>query len=74
MNYIAVSLILVLVATGTLISAFLLGRYVECEKHSDDKELSDDVFNRCMDLDKENRYLRGRLGLDNLTEDDMGGK
>ncbi|WP_304341636.1 hypothetical protein [Metaclostridioides mangenotii] len=30
------------------------------------------VFNRCMDLDKENRYLRSRLGLNNLTEDDMG--
>ncbi|GAA0229737.1 hypothetical protein [Metaclostridioides mangenotii] len=68
-NDIAIVIILVLVAIGTLIAVFLLGRWVECKKHSDDKELSDDVFNRCMDLDKENRYLRGRLGLDNLTNE-----
>ncbi|WP_315169576.1 hypothetical protein [Metaclostridioides mangenotii] len=74
MIIIATRILLVLVGIGALISAFLLGRYVECKKHSDDKELSDDVFNRCMDLTKENRYLRGRLGLDNLTDDNMGGK
>ncbi len=73
MNYIAVSLILVLTGIGTLISAFLLGRWVEYKQHLESNKLTDEVYNRCLKLDRENKYLRSKVGLNNLTKD-MGGK
>ena len=65
-------LALILSVIILIIVAFIAGRIVEYRKHLEDKELSDDVFNRCIDLTKENIYLRSQLGLDELTKDDMG--
>lgn len=73
MNYIAVSLILVLIGIGVLISAFLLGRWVEYRSHLESNKLSDEVYCRCIQLNRDNKYLKSQLGLNNLT-DDMGGK
>nr|WP_312983858.1 hypothetical protein [Clostridioides sp.] len=44
---------------------------MEYSKHLEDKELSDDVFNRCIDLTKENIYLMSQLSLGNLKDDDF---
>jgi hypothetical protein len=41
------------------IDYLFIGRYACSNLHI--KE-SDDVFNRCMDLDKENKYLRSQSG------------
>lgn len=73
MNDIEIRIILVLVAIGTLIAVFLLGRWVEYRRHLESNKLSDEVYNRCIQLNRENKYLRSQLGLNNLT-DDMGGK
>lgn len=73
-NDIAIVIILVLVATGTLIAVFLLGRWVEYRSHLESNRLSDEVYCRCIQLNRENKHLRSQLGLNNLTEDDMGGK
>lgn len=73
-NDIAIVIILVLVAIGTLISVFLLGRWVEYRSHLESNKLSDEVYCRCIQLNHKNVYLKDRLGLNNLTEDDMGGK
>ena len=54
-----------------VIMAFIAGRLVEYSKHLEDKELSDDVFNRCIDLTKENIYLMSQLSLGNLKDDDF---
>lgn len=72
-NDIAILIILVLVAIGTLIAVFLLGRWVEYRSHLESNEYSDKVYNRCIQLDRENKYLRSKVGLNNLTKD-MGGK
>ena len=73
-NDIAIVIILVLVAIGTLIAVFLLGSWVEYRSHLESNKLSDEVYNRCIQLNRDNKYLRSKLGLNNLTKDDMGGK
>ena len=67
-------LALILSVIILIIVAFIAGRIVEYRKHLEDKELSDDVFNRCIDLTKENIYLKSKIGLDNLIEDDLESK
>jgi hypothetical protein len=72
-NDIAIVIILVLIGIGALISMFLLGRWVEYKQHLESNKLTDEVYNRCLQLDRENKYLKIRVGLNKLTED-MGGK
>ncbi|WP_038299154.1 hypothetical protein [Metaclostridioides mangenotii] len=67
-------LAIILLVIILIIVAFIAGRIVEYRKHLEDKELSDDVFNRCIDLTKENIYLKSQIGLDNLIEDDLESK
>jgi hypothetical protein len=67
-------LALILLVIILIIVAFIAGRIVEYRKHLEDKELSVDVFNRCIDFTKENIYLRSQIGLDNLIEDDLESK
>ncbi|GAA0234483.1 hypothetical protein [Metaclostridioides mangenotii] len=64
-------LAIILLVIILIIVAFIAGRIVEYRKHLEDKELSDDVFNRCIDLTKENIYLKSQIGLDNLIKDDL---
>jgi len=73
-NDIAIVIILVLVAIGTLISVFLLGRWVEYRSHLESNKLSDEVYCRCIQWNRENKYLRSKVGLNNLNKKDMGGK
>jgi CDP-diacylglycerol pyrophosphatase len=67
-------LALILLVIILIIVAFIAGSIVEYRKHLEDKELSDDVFNRCIDLTKENIYLKSQIGSDNLIEDDLESK
>ncbi len=73
MNYIIVSLMLVLVATGTLIAVFLLGRYAESRKIERFYKQHNKLVSENKKLKRDNQYFRNRLGLNNLTKD-MGGK
>ena len=68
-NDIAIVIILVLVAIGTLIAVFLLGRYVEQNKDSKYKDLAKRAIDTCTAIDKENKYLRSRLGLNELDRE-----
>jgi len=74
MNYIAVSLILVLIGIGTLVSVFLLGRYVESSEIEKFYKKYNKLVSENKKLKSDNEYFRSQLGLNNLTEDDMGGK
>jgi|GEM_PF-5362221 len=73
-NDIGSILALILLVIILIIVAFIAGRLVEYRKHLEDMDLSDDVFNRCIDLTKENIYLRSQLELDNLKDDDLKSK
>nr|WP_312986106.1 hypothetical protein [Clostridioides sp.] len=73
-NDIAIVIILVLVAIGTLIAVFLLGRYVESRKIEKFYKKYNEMALKIKRLEKDINYFRSKLGLNNLTEDDMGGK
>jgi uncharacterized membrane protein YdjX (TVP38/TMEM64 family) len=73
-NDIAIVIILVLVAIGTLIAVFLLGRYMESRKIERFYKKYNKLVSENKKFKRDNQYFRNRLGLDNLTEDDMGGK
>jgi len=73
-NDIAIVIILVLVAIGTLISVFLLGRWVESRKIERFYKKYNEMALQLKRLQKDIYYFRSKLGLNNLTEDDMGGK
>lgn len=72
-NDIAIVIILVLVAIGTLIAVFLLGRYVESRKIEKFYKKYNKLVLENKKLKRDNEYFRNRLGLNNLT-DDMRGK
>lgn len=74
MIIIATRIILVLIGIGALISMFCLGRWVEYRSHLESNEFSDKVYSKCLQLNHKNAYLKDRLGLNNSTKDDMGGK
>jgi len=74
MNDIAIVIILVLVAIGTLIAVFLLGRYMESRKIERFYKQHNKLVSENKKLKRDNQYFRNRLGLNNLTEDDIGGK
>nr|WP_312984210.1 hypothetical protein [Clostridioides sp.] len=57
-NDIGSILALILLVIILIIVSFIAGRLVEYRMHLEDKKLSDDVFNRCIDLTRENIYLR----------------
>ena len=73
-NDIAIVIILVLVAIGTLIAAFLLGRYVESRKIEKFYKKYNEMALQIKRLQKDINYFRSKLGLNNLTYDDMGGE
>ncbi|MBH0311945.1 hypothetical protein I7E32_16355 [Alcaligenes faecalis] len=73
-NDIAILIILVLVAIGTLIAVFLLGRYVESRKIEKFYKKYNEMALQIKRLQKDINYFRSKLGLNNLTKDDMGGK
>ncbi|WP_027701807.1 hypothetical protein [Metaclostridioides mangenotii] len=71
MIIIATRIILVLVAIGALISAFYLGhRSGQMRFYKKYNE----IVSKNKKLERDNEYFRSQLGLNNLTEDDMGGK
>jgi len=72
-NDIAIVIILVLVATGTLIAVFLLGRYIESRKIERFYKQYNKLVSENKRLKRDNQYFRSRLGLNNLTKD-IGGK
>jgi uncharacterized membrane protein YdjX (TVP38/TMEM64 family) len=72
-NDIAIVIILVLVAIGTLIAVFLLGRYMESRKIERFYKKYNGLVSENKKLKRDNQYFRNRLGLNNLTKD-MGGK
>jgi hypothetical protein len=74
MIIIVTRIFLALIGIGALISMFCLGRWVEYRSHLESNKQSDKLYYRCIQLDRENKYLRSKVGLDNLTKDDMGGK
>jgi hypothetical protein len=57
MIIIATRIILVLVGIGALISMFFLGRWVKYRSHLESNKLTDEVYNRCLQLDRENKYI-----------------
>lgn len=73
-NDIAIVIILVLVAIGTLIAVFLLGRYMESRKIERFYKHHNKLVSENKRLKEDNQYFRSRLGLNNLTKKDMGGK
>jgi uncharacterized membrane protein YdjX (TVP38/TMEM64 family) len=73
-NDIAIVIILVLVATGTLIAVFLLVRYVESTKIEKFYKKYNKLVSENKKLKRDNEYFRSQLGLNNLTEDELGGK
>ncbi len=73
-NDIAIVIILVLVAIGTLIAVFLLGRYIESRKIEKFYKKYNEMALKIKRLEKDINYFRSKLGLNNLTEDDIGGK
>lgn len=72
-NDIAIVIILVLVAIGTLLAVFLLGRYVESRKIERFYKQHNKLVSENKRLKRDNEYFRNRLGLNNLTKD-VGGK
>jgi hypothetical protein len=73
MIIIATRIILVLIGIGALISAFLLGRYMESRKIERFYKKYNGLVSENKKLKRDNEYFRNRLGLNNLTKD-MGGK
>lgn len=73
-NDIAIVTILVLVAIGTLIAVFLLGRYMESRKIERFYKQHNKLASENKRLKEDNQYFRSRLGLNNFTKKDMGGK
>ncbi len=73
-NDIAIVIIIVLVAIGTLIAAFLLGRYVESRKIEKFYKKYNEMVLKIKRLERDINYLRNKLGLNNITDDDVGGK
>ena len=73
-NDIAIVIILVLVAIGTLIAVFLLGRWVESRKIERFYKKYNEMALKIKRLERDINYFRSKLGLNKLTEDDMGGK
>ncbi|GEM_PF-3189554 len=73
-NDIAIVIILVLVAIGTLIAVFLLGRYMESRKIEKFYKQHNKLVSENKKFKRDNEYFRNRLGLNNITDDDMGGK
>lgn len=73
-NDIAIVIILVLVAIGTLIAVFLLGRYVESRKIERFYKKYNEMVLKIKRLERDINYLRNKLGLNNITDDDVGGK
>ncbi|MCR1953820.1 hypothetical protein NSA24_03095 [Clostridioides mangenotii] len=73
-NDIAIVIILVLVAIGTIIAVFLLGRWVESRKIEKFYKQYNKLVSENKKLKEDNQYFRNRLGLNNLTKKDMGGK
>jgi uncharacterized membrane protein YdjX (TVP38/TMEM64 family) len=74
MIIIATRIILVLIGIGALISAFLLGRYMESRRIERFYKQYNKLVSENKKLKRDNQYFRNRLGLNNLTEDDMEGK
>ncbi len=72
-NNIAIVIILVLIGIGSLISVFLLGRWVESRKIERFYKQHNKLVSENKKLKRDNQYFRNRLGLNNLTKD-MGGK
>ncbi|WP_027702517.1 hypothetical protein [Metaclostridioides mangenotii] len=70
-NDIAIVIILVLIGVGALISVFLLGRWVGQMRFY---KKYNEIVSKNKRLERDNEYFRSQLGLNNLTEDDMGGK
>ena len=73
-NDIAIVIILVLVAIGTLIAVFLLGRYVESRKIEKFYKKYNEMALQIKRLEKDINYFRSKLGLNNITVKDMGGE
>jgi tRNA isopentenyl-2-thiomethyl-A-37 hydroxylase MiaE len=76
MIIIATRIILVLIGIGSLIAAFLLGRYVESRKIERFYKKYNEMALQIKRLEKDINYFRIKLAnlINNLTEDDMGGK
>ncbi|MCR1953342.1 hypothetical protein NSA24_00685 [Clostridioides mangenotii] len=73
-NDIAIVIILVLVAIGTLIAVFLLGRYVESRKIERFYKQHNKLVSNNKKLKRDNKYFRCKLALNNITVKDMGGE
>jgi len=74
MIIIATRILLVLIGIGALISAFLLGRYVESRRIEKFYKKYNKLVSENKKFKRDNEYFRSQLGLNNLTEGDMGGK
>ena len=74
MIIIVTRIILVLIGIGALISAFLLGRYVESRRIEKFYKKYNKLVSENKKLKRDNEYFRSQLGLNNLTKDDMGGE
>lgn len=73
-NNISIVIILILVAIGTLIAVFLLGRYMESRKIERFYKQHNKLVSENKRLKEDNEYFRSQLGLNNFTKKDMGGK
>ncbi|WP_315169516.1 hypothetical protein [Metaclostridioides mangenotii] len=69
MIIIAARIFLVLVGIGALISVFLLGRWSGQMRFY---KKYNEIVSKNKRLKRDNEYFRSQLGLNNLTEDDMG--
>jgi membrane protein DedA with SNARE-associated domain len=70
-NDIAIVIILVLVGIGALISLFLLGRWSGQMRFY---KKYNEIVSKNKRLERDNQYLKEKAGLNNLNDDDMGGK
>ncbi len=69
MIIIATRIFLVLIGIGALISVFLLGRWSGQMRFY---KKYNEIVSKNKRLKRDNEYFRSQLGLNNLTEDDMG--
>jgi len=67
-NDIAILIILVLVGIVTLISAFLLGRWVGQMRYY---KKYNKMVSKNKRLERDNQYLKEKAGLNNLSDDDL---
>ncbi|WP_304341105.1 hypothetical protein [Metaclostridioides mangenotii] len=72
MIIIATRIFLVLIGIGALISAFLLGRYIESRRIEKFYKNYNKLVSENKKLKRDNEYFRSRLGLNNLTKDMRG--